>query len=120
MTARSSNGGHRGVQGLGFRHQDLPSRWCQRQHAAGGEVEVASLATLAGDQQLVDARKPLALLDLVDLCVIQDHGLIAPGGRPYAKGLVPKTGVRPPGGATTGMKLVEAKPINPASAASLA
>ena len=42
---------------------------------------------------------------------------MALGGKAVCEGLVPRTAVRPPGGATNGMKLVQAKPISPASAA---
>src|SRR5215218_885225 len=57
------------AQRLAARCQQLPARRCQRHDAAGGEVQVATLAALAGDQQLIDARKPLALRDLVELCI---------------------------------------------------
>lgn len=76
------DGGQWGGQRLAVRRQYLPTRGPQRHHAAGGEIQVASLAALAGDQQLVDAGKPLALLDLVDLRIHSRKELL-----PWQKGL---------------------------------
>src|SRR5215218_1322272 len=63
------DGGRWDGQRLAAHRQGLPARWRQRHDATGGEVQVATLAALAGEQQLIDARKPLALGDLVDLRV---------------------------------------------------
>ena len=68
------------------------------------------------------ARHPPVVLDIATTVVATSKttGGWRSAGSPYAKGLVPNTAVRPPGGATSGLKLVQAKPISPASAANLA
>src|SRR5215212_12243042 len=70
-------GGQRRVERLAPRRYYLPAGGGERDDAAGGEVQVAPVAALTGDQYFLYSRYPIPALDLVDLNVHSRKELLA-------------------------------------------